>query len=147
MSYVYFICPEALLHRSDAVVKIGFTKKHPNIRLSTLQTGSPEVLKLWAYTKGSAALETAFHEAFAELRSHGEWFFVVQKLYDFLGYLGQEPDVGNLISRERLAEAVHDNIFSNSPPHPDICPSDWLKSANPESLARHFPHEWESVYS
>ena len=145
--FVYFIGPEALLHREDSLVKIGFTKSHPKVRLANFQTGSPEHLVLWAYTPGGLDLEKAFHATFANLNSHGEWFYVERKLECLLCYLGDEPDIGNLISRERLEDAIHDNIFSNCAPHPSISDEEWQSSASPECLASHFPDLWlESEY-
>lgn len=146
MSFVYFIAPEALLNRPEndcgKVVKIGFTKSHPYSRLKTLQTGSPLPLKVWFYFHGSQDLEAAFHETFAELRVHGEWFMVQDKLEEFIQYLGEEPHVGHLVDDEKLAAAVFDNIFQWHPPHPSINKHWWLRSATPECLAAHFPDEW-----
>ena len=143
--FVYFIGPEALLHREDALVKIGYTRNNPRVRLSALQIGSPLPLVLWAYTPGNEDLERAFHATFAELRSHGEWFYVHYKLFDFLGYLGDEPNIGNLITPEQLEVAVFDNIFSLAVPHPSVPEREWLQSAEPERLAGHFPDLWREA--
>lgn len=140
--FVYFIGPEALLHRQDTVVKIGYTTGNPRSRLAALQTGSPELLVLWAYTPGGPDLERAFHETFADMRSHGEWFFVQHKLWHFLGYLGSEPNIGNLISPDQLEVAIFDNIFCDVPPGPEVPEEDWVGSVKPERLAGHFPDLW-----
>lgn len=144
--FVYFITPEAVLHRQPddegRVVKIGFTKSRPEKRLSALQTGCPLPLKLWAYCEGTYELERAFHETFAELRLHGEWFMVADKLRGLLGYLGEEPHVGNRISEEQMGVAIFDNVFCDQPPHPSIKEKDWVQSARPECLAGFFPEEW-----
>jgi hypothetical protein len=139
--FVYFIGPEALLHREwdTALVKIGYTSNHPLDRLRALQTGSPVYLSLWAYTPGSPELERAFHEAFEPLRSHGEWFFAHYKLADFLGYLGQEPNIGNLISAEQMEIALFDNVQSASPPVPVDEAAAWMKSASITPLVRFYP--------
>lgn len=146
--FVYFVAPEALFHRDeyDALVKIGFTRGNPHARLAALQTGSPVHLKLWAYADGSPELEKAFHNTFAGLRSHGEWFWAHFKFRDFLGYLGHEPNTGNRITKEQLEVAVFDNIFSSHPPYPDTPESEWLASAEPQYLRPFFPHLWEEVY-
>lgn len=141
--FVYFIAPEAVLHRPEhdpcRVVKIGFTASHPRQRLRTLQTGSPAPLVLWAFTPGSEALEGAFHETFAELQSHGEWFFVEDKLRLLLSMLGDEPNIGNLIQPQQMGVAIRDALVSDSA---EIVPDDrglWEISAYPEPLRRFFP--------
>jgi hypothetical protein len=144
--FVYFICPEALLHRprgdQGAMVKIGYTGGNPKARLRALQTGSPMYLRVWAYIDGTEELEAAFHNAFAPLRSHGEWFYCEGKLRDFMAYLGEEPNVGLHVGEEALEAAVHDNVFSLHPPHPSVDPEEWLASAYPAALAGFFPDAW-----
>jgi len=144
--FVYFITPEAALVRSEEtqLVKIGFTKKDPRTRLATLQCGSPLHLVLWAYVEGSEALERAFHEAFSELRSHGEWFLLQDKLYGFLSYLGDEPNIGNLIGRERVCVALFDNV---SNPCPTFIPDDeylWSISGDIRPLTPFYPEVIEA---
>lgn len=136
--FVYFIAPEAVLHRNESDscvrVKIGFTTGHPRQRLNALQTGSPVSLSLWAFTPGSEALERAFHETFSELRSHGEWFFVVDKLRLLLSMLGQEPNIGQLIPREQMSVAIRDALIAEDI---DLAPADpmlWNISAFPSNL-------------
>lgn len=145
--YVYFVAPEALLHRDEldegTQVKIGFTRGNPLVRLSALQTGSPLPLKLWAYVQGSKELESAFHETFAEMRSHGEWFYVSSKLYDFMGYLGEEPHTGNLITREQMAVAIFDCLIPDRPSHPSHDENLWRVSADASHLKAFFPEAFE----
>lgn len=146
--FVYFVAPEALLHRSDdAVVKIGYTANHPLGRLRNLQCGSPLPLVLWAYIRGSTALERAFHEAFASLRSHGEWFYAQSKLHDFLAYLGDEPNIGNLISDEQLEVALFDVLFCDHPSHPSIAEDEWVRSCDTSALRSFFPEVWAERYA
>jgi hypothetical protein len=142
---VYFIGPEALLHRRDgsALVKIGFTRSNPLQRLRALQTGSPLTLRLWAYVEGSESLEAAFHSTFAELRSHGEWFFVQDKLEVFLRYLGEEPHIGRLIPREQMEVAIYDSLVCDVVPHPSYDPRLYALSGKPDSLFRHFPEAFQ----
>lgn len=143
--FVYFIGPEALLHRRDgsALVKIGFTSSNPLQRLRSLQTGSPLPLRLWAYVEGTEALEAALHSTFAELRSHGEWFFVQDKLYAFLRYLGEEPDIGRLIPREQVEVAIYDCLLCDTAPHPSYDPEMYAISGNARFLVKHFPRAFQ----
>ena len=144
--FVYFIAPEALLHRpfgdQGAMVKIGFTRGNPFARLCALQTGSPLHLKVWAYTDGTLELEGALHNAFAPLRSHGEWFFCEGKLFDLMAYLAEEPNTGNHASQARFEAAVSDTLFTDWPPHPSVDKEQWVASANPAALADFFPDAW-----
>jgi hypothetical protein len=66
---VYFIRAE-----ESKRVKIGFTSTDPSARLATLQTGSPERLRLVAAVPGSMELERNLHEMLSASRIHGEWF-------------------------------------------------------------------------
>jgi hypothetical protein len=147
--FVYFIAPDAILHRNDgdALVKIGYTRHSPHQRLRALQTGSPVHIKVWAYIRGTEALERAFHDAFAELRSHGEWFFVHYKLYDFLALLGREPHIGKLIENEQVEVALFDSVFQKSVPHPSVPEADYMRSARPEALRPFYPRLWNEVHA
>lgn len=55
-------------------VKIGFTATEPSARLASLQTGSPERLRLVAVVPGSIELERCLHDLLRASRLHGEWF-------------------------------------------------------------------------
>jgi hypothetical protein len=55
-------------------VKIGFTARDPSIRLSSLQTGSPDRLKIIHTIQGSVNGERELHRKFAKNRTSGEWF-------------------------------------------------------------------------
>lgn len=144
--YVYFIAPEALLHRrfSDALVKIGFTRGDPVIRLRALQTGSPQTLVLWSYIDGSESLERSFHEAFSNMRSHGEWFYAQYKLAAFLRQLGEEPNIGRFIPREQLEAALYDTLFNDAVPE-DMDEMDWRSSCDDDYLAPHFHSIWSEA--
>lgn len=141
--FVYFIAPEALLHRDERdscrVVKIGYTKGHPRQRLNALQTGSPAPLVLWAFTPGPEALEKAFHEAFAGLRSHGEWFFAYSKLRHLLSLLGEEPNIGHLIQPEQMGIAIRDALLCDEPEFEPENRHLWDISAEPSPLRRYYP--------
>jgi hypothetical protein len=143
--WVYFIAPEALLVRDEdtQLVKIGFTRNNPEARLAALQCGSPLTLDLFAYTDGSEDLERAFHHAFAESRSHGEWFFVHAKLFNFLAYFDRPPG-DRYITPEQIAVSIYDNICPDTPPHPSIDLHQWRYSATAEPLLRFYPQVAEA---
>lgn len=149
--FVYFIAPEALLHRPDydqgKMVKIGFTRSNPHARLRSLQTGCPLPLKVWAYTHGTVELEQALHRTFAGLRHMGEWFYALDKLGDMMVFLGEEPDVGRLFDEDSFAGIVSDTIFTDHPPHPSVDYATWAASTQPEHLAGFFPDEWAAWLS
>lgn len=141
--FVYFIAPEAVLHRyksdSGCVVKIGFTTGHPRQRLSNLQTGSPLPLSVWAFTPGSEALERAFHETFAGLRSHGEWFLVYDKLYHLMSLMGEEPHIGRLIQPEQMSVAIRDALLCDEPEYEIDNRHLWDVSGQPAPLRPYYP--------
>jgi hypothetical protein len=139
--FVYFIGPECMWSRDEqrSLVKIGYTKNDPFQRLHALEAGSPIFLEMYCFIEGSQALEQAFHEAFAELRSHREWFYNERKLRDFLSYLYDPPAKREPVERGRLCDAVHDNIFASSSSHPSMTDEAYLASANPRHLVRWFP--------
>ena len=62
-----------LVHRRGNLIKIGFTKSIKE-RLKALQAISPVRLKVICFVKGGKLREAAFHQTFAPLRAHGEWF-------------------------------------------------------------------------
>jgi len=105
------------------------------------------MLKIWAFVDGTEALEQAFHRAFDELRSHGEWFFIEFKLRDFLHYLGQEPFVGQHITREQLEVALFDVVFAPGAPHPDVPEEAYLRSCDHSHLRSFFPDVWEERFA
>lgn len=141
--FVYFIAPEALLHRdvsdSGRIVKIGYTTGNPQQRLNALQTGSPLVLKVWAFTPGSEALERAFHETFAQLRSHGEWFMVHDRLYALMGLIGNEPHTGRMIPPDQMSIAIRDALLCDVPDYECDDLHLWDISAYPAPLQKYYP--------
>lgn len=58
----------------DRYVKIGFASPPAKIRISGLQVGAPEELKVYAILAGSRIDERRFHRRFASTRTRGEWF-------------------------------------------------------------------------
>lgn len=143
--YVYFIVPRDYLARpaSDSIVKIGYTGGSPRVRLASFQTGSPLPLELWAFIEGDEALEHALHETFAALRSHGEWFFTLGKLSDFLCYLTDDSEVGGLVSKLRIEVAIQDCLLQKHISHPSHDQNLWEISADPDRLRPFFPGAFE----
>lgn len=78
-SWVYF-----LQSGERGAVKIGFTGSAPMVRLSALQTGNPEPLRLLGAVPGVREDETALHERFARFRIGGEWFRPEPELLSFI---------------------------------------------------------------
>lgn len=76
--FVYFI--QATV---SGLVKIG-SASDPGSRLRTLQTGSPERLRLLATMDGGEPFEREMHARFAADRSHGEWFYATPELLDLI---------------------------------------------------------------
>ena len=56
------------------MVKIGWTKGDPQIRLKDLQTGNGERLHLFGSIPGTKRDEQALHKQFKDVRTSGEWF-------------------------------------------------------------------------
>ena len=129
--FVYFIEREP-----GDFVKIGWAKHGPLTRMSTLQTGCPDLLYVRSYFHGTMQDERRMHETFADWRVRGEWFANVLKLSDFLDYL--DDGQGNrLVSEVKLVEALADCVLGSMyTPH---CPvkeetydesADWRPWAN-----------------
>lgn len=68
LGWVYLVGSEG----SD-IAKIGYAANVEQ-RLIRLQTGSPVKLSILFKVRGDVRVERALHAAFAEYRTHGEWF-------------------------------------------------------------------------
>lgn len=69
LGWVYFVqC------RTTGLIKIGTTKRDPEKRLATLQTGCPTELRLLGTLRGGEPRESRLHEDFSDYRVRGEWF-------------------------------------------------------------------------
>lgn len=53
--------------------KIGLSAR-PVERLVGMQVGSPAILSLMGYVRGTQHAESMLHEFYADRRAHGEWF-------------------------------------------------------------------------
>ncbi len=81
---IYFI-------HAPARVKIGHTANLGQ-RMSALQTGSPETLRLLAICLGGKDVEAAYHKRFATSRLQGEWFRITPALLDHVATFGPAVD-------------------------------------------------------
>lgn len=71
IGYLYLIQKE-----NSNTYKIGISKKNPNLRLKSLQTGNESILVLDYFIKSKCYtnLEVALHNEFKLNRKNGEWF-------------------------------------------------------------------------
>lgn len=76
-AWTYFVQPEL-----GGAIKIGFTSKPPQSRLSGLQVGSPVKLRLIGLLEGNR--EHELHSRFGKHRLHGEWFHEHHDLVQFI---------------------------------------------------------------
>lgn len=76
--FIYFIQATR-----SGLIKIG-SASDPRGRLRSLQTGSPERLRLIGHIPGGTARERQLHDQFAADRSHGEWFVPSAELVAFI---------------------------------------------------------------
>ncbi len=63
--------------------KIGFSK-HPEKRLSQIQTGCPFALRIFSIIDGNIENEKEYHRKYQSLKTYGEWFKIEYKLKDYL---------------------------------------------------------------
>jgi hypothetical protein len=82
-NYVYFI--QGTYTKN---IKIGISAS-PNKRLKSLQTGASEPLVLLKQLKGTAEIETYFHQKFGHFNICGEWFRPEPDLMFFIENLTQ----------------------------------------------------------
>jgi hypothetical protein len=78
MGYIYFIQGQA-----TKLIKIGFAKDVKR-RVKTLQTGSPDKLVILHSFAASRWNEKEIHFELGQHKSHGEWFFPHQQVFDFI---------------------------------------------------------------
>lgn len=82
---VYFIQASS----KPYLVKIGQSKA-PRERLEAMMTGCPTPLILVWYMRTHVLGEQLMHEAFADQRVRGEWFFPHEKLKGFVNHCKRE---------------------------------------------------------
>jgi uncharacterized protein YutD len=74
--FVYFIQGE-----NGGAIKIGYSKD-PEVRLKTLQTSYPDILKVLCLIPGNANTESKYHKAFEHLKLNGEWYKPDKEIFD-----------------------------------------------------------------
>lgn len=83
MSKVYFI-------ESGDFIKIGVSGS-PELRLKSLQTSSPNELKILATISGTDVEEKRIHHLFDQDRQQGEWFSKTPALTLYIEWLNGRP--------------------------------------------------------
>lgn len=79
---IYFIKPVGL----PGPIKIGWAYKS-SLRLKTIARWSPLPLEIICEIEGTTTDEAFLHNCFFHAHSHGEWFFPVKHLTDFISDL------------------------------------------------------------
>lgn len=127
---VYFIVtPGTELMRC----KIGFTAGEPNKRLQALQGGSPLKLAIYCAFDGTKETEKLFHQTFAPLRVHGEWFDLKGKLLDFLLCLMDDAETRRPADWVNVLSAIEAVVLAEGPFRKDdqSTPEEYAASADP----------------
>jgi len=73
-------------------VKIG-TTADLKVRLSNIQTNTPEKVELLASIKGGRKLEKVLHEGFESSRFKGEWFNYTKEIQDYVQQINDRQGV------------------------------------------------------
>ncbi len=124
---VYFLVGST---RHGLVCKIGFTGGDVWKRVRQIQASSPIELDIFGYVEGTLDLERKFHDTFAPLRLHGEWFDADFKLRDFIYYLSGYGAAKRLTTAEELDIAISDVILAKASSYPEMSDENYLASAN-----------------
>ena len=105
VAYVYFVQAS-----KSKRIKIG-SAIEPKKRLKSLQTGSPEKLKLLTTIEfkskpQASAMERLFHKKFNNLRTAGEWFECAEELKECLEGLGALTSEYDKLQEEEYQKAI-----------------------------------------
>lgn len=87
---IYAIGPDISVSEVT-VIKFGKSKR-PRERLSTLQSGNPIKLKIYAEMDWPNEYEHLIHQKFAPKRRLGEWFEIDDEIHDFMNLLMGHPE-------------------------------------------------------
>lgn len=79
LGYVYFVAAPSV-----GMVKIGYSRDHPDGRLSGLRGASPVPLEPLAAFHGARTQEKMLHRTFDDLHSHREWFRMAEPLAGYI---------------------------------------------------------------
>lgn len=98
------------------LVKIGRTKKPIAERLAALQISSPVHLELLATMPGGKSVERSLHRQFAYARSHGEWFYPVRALLQYIDevYPASRSQEEQDKTKEEKLNARHQRRFQHA---------------------------------
>lgn len=88
-------------------VKIGFTSGSIASRLSSLQTSSPEPMKVYATMWGTKNSERDLHLRFADLKIRGEWYSLRGQLRSFITQVNKTAWRRTLFPDPRFPYALH----------------------------------------
>jgi len=100
--YIYLILEVDV--NGDERHKIGFTKRNPEIRLKSLQTGNDDTLKLYYErdVKHYSKVEASLKRYFEPYKTRGEWFECPLNFAEL-------DDM--VIRTEKMFESLKDNPF------------------------------------
>ncbi len=98
-------------------IKIGFTKGFIEARLNALQIGSPDKLNIVAAQLGNEKDEHQLHIKFDQHRSHGEWFFECDEVFDYIEeYCFKDKDLIQSVQMlEKQSLITKEEAFTKSP--------------------------------
>ena len=75
---IYFIT------QNNDYIKIGYTERSAELRLTELQIGNPHELELSLTRDGNEGDEKQYHSRFAAYYVRGEWFFLSSEIKAFI---------------------------------------------------------------
>ena len=78
-SFIYFIQGE-----TTGLIKIGKTNGGVEERMTNLQTGSPDFLRIIGVTFEPYSNEYGLHCLFSQYRKHGEWFMPSEEIIEYI---------------------------------------------------------------
>ena len=120
--HVYFA------RRDDGLVKIGFTTRDPQDRVSQIDAGLPETVSLIGAFPGTEADEKTLHGRFAADRVGGEWFSWSEGMAAEVARVapGQSvpPMAGQMVTPcAQSGQMVTDEALPRVVPGPEVTPS------------------------
>lgn len=125
--FVYFLVGSV---QSQMFCKIGFTGGDVAKRARNIGACSPIPLDIFGYVRGNIDLERKFHQTFAPMRMHNEWFAAEFKLHDFVHYLADFGGAQRPATCEELDIAISDVILAKSSSYPAMSDEDYVGSVN-----------------